>query len=125
MSGREERLSTADIAAADRPLAREEEARPEAADARDTEVSFVDEADATDLRRRWEEIQIEFVDEPREAVERADELVAEVVQAVARTFAAERDGLEEQWKRGDDVSTEELRVALQRYRAFFERLLAV
>jgi hypothetical protein len=65
------------------------------------------------------------VDEPRRAVERADELVAQVIKRLAESFAQERSKLEGQWGRGDNVSTEDLRVALQRYRAFFDRLLNV
>jgi hypothetical protein len=64
------------------------------------------------------------VDEPRQAVQEGDELVAGVVQRLAESFATERSSLEQQWDRGDQVSTEDLRVALQRYRSFFERLLA-
>jgi len=77
-----------------------------------------------ELRRRWEDLQTGFVDEPRQTVEHADELVAEVMQRLAEGFAAEREQLEEQWGRGEDISTEDLRVALQRYRAFFRRLLS-
>ena len=73
---------------------------------------------------RWQEIQTSFVDEPRESVEQADTLVAELMQRLAASFADERTGLEAQWDRGDEVSTEDLRVALTRYRSFFERLLA-
>lgn len=81
--------------------------------------------DATgDVRGRWESIQIGFVDEPRRAVEQADALVAELMQRLAETFASERSQLESQWDRGEDVSTEDLRVALQRYRSFFDRLLS-
>ncbi len=65
------------------------------------------------------------MDEPRQAVERADELVAEVIKRLADSFARERSQLEGQWGRGDNVSTEDLRVALQRYRAFFDRLLNI
>jgi len=79
--------------------------------------------DLDGFRRRWEETQTSFVDEPRAAVARADELVAEVMQRLAQTFARERSGLEGQWDRGDEVSTEDLRIALQRYRSFFDRLL--
>jgi hypothetical protein len=75
------------------------------------------------FRSRWSEIQTGFVDEPRQAVEKADGLVAEVVQRLVQTFADERSRLEAQWGKGDDVSTEDLRIALQRYRSFFERLL--
>jgi hypothetical protein len=78
-----------------------------------------------DLRTRWKEIQTAFVDEPRRAVEQADNLVASAMKRLAEVFAEERSGLEKQWDRGDNVSTEDLRVALQRYRSFFQRLLAV
>jgi len=76
------------------------------------------------LRARWDKAQISFVDEPRAAVEQADSLVATVVTRIAEQFAAERAELEHQWDRGDDVSTEDLRQALRRYRSFFDRLLA-
>jgi len=79
----------------------------------------------TSFQRRWEEIQTGFVDEPRRAVEEADALVADLMQRLATMFADERKQLEGQWDRGDDVSTEDLRVALQRYRSFFDRLLSV
>jgi hypothetical protein len=81
-----------------------------------------DEADR--FRGHWESIQAGFVDEPQRAVRDADALVAEVMQRLADTFARERSSLEEQWDRGDQVSTEDLRVALQRYRSFFQRLMA-
>jgi len=74
-------------------------------------------------RRRWEAVQTGFVDEPRRAVEKADALVAEIMQELAKSFAEERNGLESQWSQGDQVSTEDLRVSLQRYRSFFDRLL--
>jgi len=72
----------------------------------------------------WQEIQASFVDEPRASVEKADALVADLMQRLAAGFSAEREKLEGQWDRGDDVSTEDLRVALTRYRSFFDRLLA-
>jgi hypothetical protein len=77
------------------------------------------------FQSRWETIQTGFVDEPRRTVEQADELVAEVMKRLAEGFAAERERLEQQWGRGEDVSTEDLRLALQRYRSFFQRLLDV
>jgi hypothetical protein len=76
------------------------------------------------FRARWDQVQTSFVDEPRRAVEQADTLVATVVQRIAEQFAEERAKLEQQWDRGDDVSTEELRQSLKRYRAFFDRLLS-
>jgi hypothetical protein len=78
-----------------------------------------------DFRHRWNDIQTAFVDEPRQAVERADALVATAIKRLAEIFAQERSTLEQQWARGADVSTEDLRVALQRYRGFFDRLLSV
>jgi hypothetical protein len=80
--------------------------------------------DSDDFQTRWEAIQVRFVDEPRGAVEDADALVANVMQRLAEGFAQERERLEGQWGRGEDISTEDLRVALQRYRSFFQRLLA-
>ena len=80
--------------------------------------------EAGTLRQRWEAIQTAFVDEPQNAVQRADGLVAEVLQRVAETFSSERQTLEGQWGRGEDVSTEDLRLILQRYRSFFVRLLS-
>jgi len=77
-----------------------------------------------ELRARWDKTQISFVDEPRAAVEQADSLVATVVKRIAEQFAAERADLEHQWDRGTEVSTEDLRQALRKYRSFFDRLLA-
>ena len=83
------------------------------------------ESEMGDFRSQWGKIQIGFVDEPRRTVEDADKLVAMVMQRLAEGFANERSGLEQQWGRGDNVSTEDLRVALQRYRSFFDRLLTL
>lgn len=77
------------------------------------------------FRAQWDEVQTGFVDEPRKAVEQADTLVAEVIKRLAEIFADERNELERQWDRGDQVSTEDLRLALQRYRSFFSRLLTI
>jgi hypothetical protein len=76
------------------------------------------------FRARWDQVQTSFVDEPRQAVEQADSLVANVVKRIAEQFAAERAKLEDQWSKGDNVSTEELRQALRRYRSFFDRMLS-
>jgi hypothetical protein len=81
--------------------------------------------DARTFQARWEAIQVSFVDEPRRAVEQADALVAEALKRQAEIFASARADLEAQWSRGQDVSTEDLRQALQRYRAFFARVLKV
>jgi hypothetical protein len=89
-----------------------------------TTGSLLATEDAEGFRARWTDIQTGFVDAPRQAVEHADALVAELMQHLARTFADERGRLEDQWDRGDDVPTDNLRDAFQRYRSFFERLLA-
>jgi hypothetical protein len=83
------------------------------------------ESEVGNHRSRWSNIQTAFVDEPRRAVEDADNLVASVMKQLAEGFANERARLEKQWDRGDNVSTEDLRIALQRYRSFFDRLLKV
>jgi hypothetical protein len=84
---------------------------------------LLSETELSDLRSRWSDIQAGFVDEPRRSVERADELVASAIQRLAEGFARERASLEKQWESGSNVSTEDLRLALQRYRSFFGRLL--
>ena len=81
--------------------------------------------EAGNLRTKWDPIQVGFVDEPRRAAEEADSLVAMAMKRLTEQFAEERSRLEGQWDRGGDVSTEELRIALRRYRSFFGRLLAV
>jgi len=83
-----------------------------------------DEQDATSFRERWEQVQSRFVDDPREAVAEADNLVSDVTQSLASKFADQRSGLEQQWSKGEDVQTEDLRQTMQRYRTLFERLLA-
>jgi hypothetical protein len=82
------------------------------------------QGEAAEFQGRWEALQTSFVDEPRRAVQEGDTLVAELMQRLANSFAEERQSLEAQWDRGDDVSTEDLRIALQRYRSFFDRLLS-
>ena len=88
-------------------------------------VALFGERDAADLRRRWNEVQAGFVDEPRRSVEHADGLVADVLKRLTDSFTNERTSLERQWDRGDSVTTEDLRVTLQRYRSFFDRLLTI
>ena len=86
-------------------------------------MALFSELEMGDFRSQWSKVQTGFVDEPRRTVEDADKLVAAVMQRLAEGFANERSGLEKQWDGGDNVSTEDLRVALQRYRSFFDRLL--
>jgi hypothetical protein len=139
-------LSTADMAAAatqpssDQPgntAARERENLPDAPSVDVPKMAATERKPAEKLasllsseevptfRSRWDAIQTSFVDEPRHSVEQADTLVAEVMKRLAETFADERAKLEQQWSQGDDVSTEDLRIALQRYRSFFDRLLTI
>jgi hypothetical protein len=80
--------------------------------------------DLQTFRARWVQVQTSFVDEPHHAVEQADSLVANVVKRIAEQFSAERAKLEDQWGKGDNVSTEDLRQALRRYRSLFDRLLS-
>src|SRR5919199_222963 len=112
-----------DEPSAGRGPSRESIAGPGAGDTADGDAAPL-LADAEGFQARWEEIQVRFVDEPRGAVEDADALVATVMQRLAEGFAQERERLEAQWGRGEDISTEDLRVALQRYRSFFRRLLS-
>jgi hypothetical protein len=86
--------------------------------------SLLPSESADPYRERWEAIQASFVDAPRNSVQQADALVLEVIQELESLFTTERETLEAQWQRGDDVETEDLRVAFQRYRSFFDRLLA-
>jgi hypothetical protein len=126
-------LSTADMANAGAkqapdPAETQTAATAETAGATDaaqqsTALFAADEAQT--FRARWDDIQAGFVDEPRRAVESADTLVAETMKRLAEIFAAERATLEQQWDKGDNISTEDLRLALQRYRSFFSRLLSV
>ncbi len=111
----DEKLSTADfVAGGGQGMAREQAAQPLLA------------PDVTqDLRSRWDQVQTGFVDEPRQAVQQADELVANAMKRLAETFANERSRLEQQWDRGDEVNTEDLRQALRKYRDFFQRLLSI
>jgi len=101
---------------------REEFSRP--AEAVERTMLFRPE-EAGQFRTRWTDVQGAFVDSPRSAVERADSLVAETMKRLAEMFSEERATLEAQWDQGDNVTTEDLRVALQRYRAFFDRLLNI
>jgi hypothetical protein len=138
------RLSTADLAAAsdravERDVTREarqtqqgvvadtaqRETEREDGSVRDRATPLFAGNETDDFRRRWTDIQAAFVDEPRQAVENADSLVATAIKRLAEIFAQERSTLEQQWAQGADVSTEDLRVALQRYRSFFDRLLSV
>ena len=132
MSERNEDMSAEDVAAGSASAEREGPAEREGerieAEQGGKEPPFglepllpVDEGN--DFRNRWEVVQAGFVDRPRESVEQADNLVASLMERLAGSFSERRDQLEEQWARGDEASTEDLRIALQGYRSFFDRLL--
>ena len=88
------------------------------------ELLFADD-DLAELRARWAAVQASFVDDPKDCVGKADDLVSDLVEQLTSSFANARSRLEEQWARGEQASTEDLRVALMHYREFFERLLEV
>ncbi len=90
-----------------------------------TQSTLFAEKDAEGYRRQWQDVQGRFVDAPRESVEAADKLVAEVIQKLAKVFADQQKDLEAELEQSGKLSTEDLRVALQRYRSFFDRLLSV
>jgi hypothetical protein len=119
----ENRLTTADLVAANGALGGSTPAAAKAA--KEPNVPLFVPSDAQDFRSRWERIQSGFVDEPRTAVVKADELVANAIKRLAEVFATERHNMETEWDKTDNVSTEDLRIALRRYRSFFDRLLSV
>jgi hypothetical protein len=132
----QEELTTADLAQGSRATETPTGPKPVGSERGATEMNRPDNQNTNaaplfpnneldNLRTRWKEIQTNFVDEPRKAVEQADSLVASAMKRLAEVFADERSNLEKQWDRGDNVSTEDLRVAFQRYRSFFDRLLSV
>jgi hypothetical protein len=132
----DERITTADVAAIDdkererrddrehRDDAAKREARGPAGPEEPLTPLFPTQR-AQDLRNRWHDLQVGFVDDPRRTVQQADELVAQVMKDLAQSFGDARTRLEQQWDKGDKVSTEDLRIALRRYRSFLERFLAM
>ncbi|HET7813679.1 MAG TPA: hypothetical protein VFL13_04845 [Candidatus Baltobacteraceae bacterium] len=88
-----------------------------------TEGGFLPPEQMDDLRSRWSDVQASFVDDPQSAVQQAHDLVTRIVNDLTNTFTRERSSLESQWSGGGEADTEDLRVALQRYRSFFNRLL--
>jgi hypothetical protein len=139
-------LTTADLAATDRqdpqrepsrttserlaqeraPLENESRGRRDDVNREDQQLAPLFAADvAGDFRARWDAVQIGFVDDPRQAVRQADELVAQVMKSLAESFSAERARFEDELEQKDSGSTENLRVALRRYRSFFQRLLSL
>jgi len=129
----EKNVTTADLAAAAQTSpARREVNRNPADENKNAAVQNTDKLDplflpdvAKDFRSRWDALQTSFVDDPRQAVRQGDELVAQVMTSLAQSFSNERTKLESQLDRTDKESTENLRLALRRYRSFFERLLSL
>jgi hypothetical protein len=111
--------------ARDDGLERERNSAHERSFEREGSVAVMDSGEVEDLRERWIAIQSAFIDEPRRSVAEADRLVGDVTERIARSFEDERTRLEEIWESGEDITTEDLRLTLQRYRAFFDRLLTI
>ena len=113
------RLSTEDLVVrpgdTGEPVPQEEPAR---------DLPLLEDGAAETFLRRWSEVQARFVDDPQAAVRDGDSLVAELLQALAARFAAHKDGLEQSWRGGGEADTEQLRLALQSYRSFLQRLLS-
>ena len=109
---REEHIATADLAGRSAPIG-------------ETAAPLLPPDLTQNLRSRWESIQTGFVDSPRTAVQQADELVASAIKQLAERFTDERNNLERQWDSGDQVNTEDLRIALTKYRTFFHKLMSV
>lgn len=103
----------------------DQQVRQQETEQRQEDQQLFDDSELQSFRGRWEQVQGQFVDEPRESVQKADGLVSDLVERLTSGFAETRSGLEDQWNKGEDASTEDLRVALMRYRAFFNRLLKV
>jgi hypothetical protein len=127
-------LGTADLVAAtqapqqeqrDSQSQREMQQQPRRDQADEQLAALFDANVAQDFRSRWSEVQIGFVDDPKRAVQQADELVAQVMKSLAESFARQRSNIEADVGGADQASTENLRVALRSYRSFFERLLSL
>jgi len=131
MTTENETVTTADLSGTSRrpdddiaPEAQPPGASERASETQETSQPLLSAEDGATFQTRWKDIQVGFVDEPQSAVAQADALVAELMQRLASQFAEERGRLEGEWERGEQVSTEDLRQALQHYRSFFQRLLA-
>ena len=106
-------------------IEQEQENTQELREPNENRTAMFEENETNDFRSRWQSIQTDFIDDPRRCVERADELVSETMKRLSQIFTDERTRLEQSWDQGDNVSTEDLRLAFQRYRSFFDRLLSV
>ncbi|PKV79744.1 hypothetical protein [Nocardia fluminea] len=92
-----------------------------ATDAEDDVVPLFDEKSLEHLRGRWRDLQGTFVDDPHDAVFKADELVTELIHELTSTYAARKGIIADRWS--DSPDTESLRRALRSYRSFFNQLL--
>lgn len=117
------KLTTAQLANRSEPI--QGDSADRAADGSETRSAMFPDIEMEDFRSRWHSIQADFVDSPRDSVQKADELVAAIIQRLAEVFSAKQEKLESNWGTGGDISTEGLRQALQRYRSFFDRLLSL
>ena len=126
-SAEREPVTAGDVPPTPTPTAesRPSHAVPETAGGPPTSPSLFGDTDLSGLRSRWDDVQAAFVDSPKECVQKADSLVSEVVEQLTTGFSDARSRLEAQWAKGENASTEDLRVALKRYREFFQRLLSV
>lgn len=88
-------------------------------------LPWTQRAEVDDFYARWNAVQVEFVDQPRASVAKADELVVEVLEKIEKAFSNNRTLLNEQWSSQPDISTENLRIVLQNYRSFFNRVLSL
>lgn len=114
-------IGTEDLVAAERVSGGrpEDETPPRTQD----DTALFEDADSERFRNRWHDVQAAFVDDPQRAVQDADQLVAELMQTLAATFAERKESLDAQWRSSGEAETEELRLALRRYRSFFDQLL--
>jgi|RhiMethySRZTD1v2_1073278.scaffolds.fasta_scaffold730191_2 hypothetical protein len=124
-SAEREPVTAGDVPPTPTADSRPSQAVPEPASGPPTSPSLFGDTDLSGLRSRWNDVQAAFVDSPKECVQRADSLVSEVVEQLTTGFSDARSRLEAQWAKGENASTEDLRVALKRYREFFQRLLSV
>lgn len=87
-------------------------------------ATLVPQDRSAEYLRRWETLKAGFVDEPRGAVRDANALVGEVLDELEALFKRQRSELERDLN-NESASTEDLRLALGRYRSFFDRLLTI
>jgi hypothetical protein len=124
MTEQQEQRRLEETATSDRPMPEQQDGGEAVRGDTDERAPLFSKDESERFRQRWESLQAGFVDQPRQMVEDADELVNDLIQQLTAGFKDKRSSLEAQWEKGEDVSTEELRVVLTRYRSFFNRLLS-